>query len=280
MKTIPEMFRAAGYHTSNADAAGKRPGKEDYNFVYQRADLYDGVDWSDRKSGQPFFSQFQLRGVDELFVWDPRTEPATDLHQNLVTVVTQSVHPRWHDRDAVLDAISGSPTLEQTLVIIEGLYPDRIIVLDSAWKSARDAIRFSKPRKAFELLISVSGVGPKLALSALSTLPIPNLCAAIESDDTETLASIPGVGKKSASRIILELKDKTNRIMISDAQKPSISSIEPTNFLQEEASSALINLGYRALEVKKAINLAISKIGETYELEDLIRTTLKELAKG
>ena len=135
-------------------------------------------------------------------------------------------------------------------------------------------------KQAFSLLTSITGVGPKLALSALSTLPVPNLCAAIESDDTETLASIPGVGKKSASRIILELKDKTNRIMISDAQKPSTSSIEPTNFLQEEASSALINLGYRALEVKKAINLAIDKIGETYELEDLIRTTLKELAKG
>ena len=135
-------------------------------------------------------------------------------------------------------------------------------------------------KQAFSLLTSITGVGPKLALSALSTLPVPNLCAAIESGDTETLASIPGVGKKSASRIILELKDKTNRIMISDAQKPSTSSIEPTNFLQEEASSALINLGYRALEVKKAINLAIDKIGETYELEDLIRTTLKELAKG
>ena len=135
-------------------------------------------------------------------------------------------------------------------------------------------------KQAFSLLTSITGVGPKLALSALSTLPVPNLCAAIESGDTETLASIPGVGKKSASRIILELKDKTNRIMISETQKPSISSIEPTNFLQEEASSALINLGYRAPEVKKAINLAIDKIGETYELEDLIRTTLKELAKG
>ncbi len=138
----------------------------------------------------------------------------------------------------------------------------------------------TEEKQAFLLLTGITGVGPKLALSALSTLPVPNLCAAIESDDTETLASIPGVGKKSASRIILELKDKTNRIMISDAQKPSTSSIEPTNFLQEEASSALINLGYRALEVKKAINLAIDKIGETYELEDLIRTTLKELAKG
>ncbi|MDA7916555.1 sulfatase [Verrucomicrobia bacterium] len=62
MKTIPEMFREAGYYTSNADAAGKRPGKEDYNFVYKRTDLYDGLDWSGREPGQPFFAQFQLRG--------------------------------------------------------------------------------------------------------------------------------------------------------------------------------------------------------------------------
>ena len=97
---------------------------------------------------------------------------------------------------------------------------------------------------------------------------------------SETLSSIPGVGKKSASRIVLELKDKTHRIKISDSQKPEISPIESTNFLQEEASSALINLGYRTPEVKKAINLAITKMDEVYELEDLIRTTLKELAKG
>ena len=138
----------------------------------------------------------------------------------------------------------------------------------------------TEEKQAFSLLTTISGVGPKLALSALSTLSVPDFCAAIESGDIEKLGSIPGVGKKSASRIVLELKDKTHRIMISDSHKPSTSQIEPNNFLQEEASSALINLGYRAPEVKKSINLAIAKMDETYELEDLIRTTLKELAKG
>ena len=138
----------------------------------------------------------------------------------------------------------------------------------------------TEEKQAFSLLTTISGVGPKLALSALSTLSVPDLCTAIESGDIDTLGSIPGVGKKSASRIVLELKDKTQRIMLSESQKPSTSQAEPANFLQDEASSALINLGYRAPEVKKAINLAITKIGETYELEDLIRTTLKELAKG
>ncbi len=138
----------------------------------------------------------------------------------------------------------------------------------------------TEEKHAFSLLTTISGVGPKLALSALSTLSVTDLCTAIESSDIETLGSIPGVGKKSASRMVLELKDKTTRIMISDSQQPSTSSTEPTNFLQDEAASALINLGYRTPEVNKAINLALTKMEETYELEDLIRTTLKELAKG
>jgi len=138
----------------------------------------------------------------------------------------------------------------------------------------------TQEKQAFSLLTTITGVGPKLALSALSTLSVPELCRAIESGDVETLSSIPGVGKKSASRIVLELKDKTHRIIISEPQQPSTAPNKPANFLQEEASSALINLGYRAPEVKKAMDLATAKMDEPYELEDLIRSTLKELAKG
>lgn len=138
----------------------------------------------------------------------------------------------------------------------------------------------TEEKQAFSLLTTISGVGPKLALSALSTLSVSDLCTAIEAGDLETLGSIPGVGKKSASRIVLELKDKTHRIVISEDSQPTTAAHEPTTFIQEEAASALINLGYRAPEVKKAMNLAITKLPESYELEDLIRTTLKELAKG
>ncbi len=137
----------------------------------------------------------------------------------------------------------------------------------------------AEEKQAFSLLTTISGVGPKLALSALSTLSVPELCSAIETNNLDTLGSIPGVGKKSASRIVLELKDKIHRIMISDSQQPSTAQTETTNFLQEEAASALINLGYRAPEVKKALNLALAKMSAPYQLEDLIRTTLKELAK-
>ena len=62
VRPIPELFRDAGYFTTNADATGTKGGKEDYNFAYQKGDLYDGVDYNKRKKGQPFFAQFQLRG--------------------------------------------------------------------------------------------------------------------------------------------------------------------------------------------------------------------------
>ena len=62
MLTIPELFREAGYYTSNSNADGTRPGKEDYNFDYKKTDLYDSADWTKRKKGQPFFAQFQLAG--------------------------------------------------------------------------------------------------------------------------------------------------------------------------------------------------------------------------
>lgn len=138
----------------------------------------------------------------------------------------------------------------------------------------------TEEKQAFSLLTTVTGVGPKLALSALSTLSVSDLCAAIETGDGETLASIPGVGKKSASRIILELKEKIGRMLLSNTPGASHSSRGPSDFLQEEAMSALMNLGYRTPEVKKALSQAISKLGPTYELEDLIRTGLKELAKS
>jgi len=62
VRTIPELFREAGYFTTITDVSGKRNGKQDYDFVYEPSDLYDGIDYSQRKKGQPFFAQFHLRG--------------------------------------------------------------------------------------------------------------------------------------------------------------------------------------------------------------------------
>jgi Holliday junction DNA helicase RuvA len=138
----------------------------------------------------------------------------------------------------------------------------------------------TEEKNTFTLLTSITGIGPKLALSALSTLNVSALCEAIEASDVDTLSSIPGIGKKSASRIILELKEKIGRILLPKAPGTSLACVETSDSLQAEATSALINLGYRTPEVRKALGQAIAKIGSSFDLEELIRTGLKELAKG
>lgn len=138
----------------------------------------------------------------------------------------------------------------------------------------------TEEKGTFNILTGVAGIGPKLALSALSTYSVSELCRAIESSDVDTLASIPGIGKKSANRIILELKEKIGRITPQGAGTAFHSSRNPEQGIQEEAASALINLGYRTPEVKKALHQAINTLGPMCHLEDLIRTGLKELAKS
>jgi len=135
-------------------------------------------------------------------------------------------------------------------------------------------------KETFLLLTSIAGIGPKLALSALSTFSVSDLCSAIHSNDIGNISSIPGIGKKSASRIVLELKDKIQRVYSSDkVSKETLShSTCGTDRVQEDAASALINLGYREQEVKKAITRCLQQPETEWSLELLIRETLRELA--
>jgi Holliday junction DNA helicase RuvA len=134
-------------------------------------------------------------------------------------------------------------------------------------------------KESFLLLTGVSGIGPKLALSVLSTLPVPDLLSAIQASDIDKLATVPGIGKKSAGRIVLELKDKAARIQAATlpaAPQPSGSA----DALVDDALSALVNLGYRPPEVKEAIKRVSSGNQPPVILQDLIRDALKELARG
>jgi Holliday junction DNA helicase RuvA len=138
----------------------------------------------------------------------------------------------------------------------------------------------TEEKSTFTFLTGISGIGPKLALSALSTYSVSELCTAIESSDVDTLASIPGIGKKSANRIILELKEKIGKVLFIDQMPVSQTPVSSTDLLQDQATSALLHLGYRSSEIRTALTQALAKIGPAYELEDLIRTGLKELAKS
>lgn len=134
-------------------------------------------------------------------------------------------------------------------------------------------------KDAFILLTGISGIGPKLALSVLSTLSVTDLVTAIQSGDMDKLATVPGIGKKSAGRIVLELKDKVERLHAMPAAVATATRDQPTS-LHDDALSALVNLGYRAQEAKDIITRITQSQPSPMPLKDLIRETLKELARG
>lgn len=135
-----------------------------------------------------------------------------------------------------------------------------------------------REKDAFLLLLGVSGIGPKLALSVISSLSVDDLVAAVRDDDHRTLASVPGIGKKSAGRLALELKDKIEKLATSPDYRSS-KAVEPSSKLMEDALSALTNLGYRAGDVKDVVKQVLASRNGDTPLQDLIRAALKELAK-
>lgn len=122
----------------------------------------------------------------------------------------------------------------------------------------------------FRKLTKVSSIGPKAAISLLSTLSVNDLKYSIHNNDIETLTKAPGIGKKSAGRIILELKDKIEL----DYTIPEEIEVNSTSQDKEFAIEALVNLGYMKNDVEKAIN----KMNyNDLELEEIIKLAMKTL---
>lgn len=127
----------------------------------------------------------------------------------------------------------------------------------------------------FKLLIGVGGIGPKGALSILGVLSVDQLRFAIAAGDDKTIAQAPGIGKKTAQRVILDLRDKINFTQTLEAQLDSKASDSSSDDIRGEAILALNALGYSSAEALQAIrDLDISSMS----VEDLIRAGLKELA--
>jgi Holliday junction DNA helicase RuvA len=137
----------------------------------------------------------------------------------------------------------------------------------------------SQEKDAFVLLTSVSGVGPKLGLSVLSALPVADLVSAIQSGDVEKLTTVPGIGNKSASRLVLELKDKVGKLQ-PGLSPASDSPRQGQDAIFDDALSALVNLGYRPQDAKEALKQVKKSNAESIVLKDMIRESLKELARG
>lgn len=128
----------------------------------------------------------------------------------------------------------------------------------------------------FQLLIAVTGVGPKLARDILSNIQPGQLAQALTQGDLNKLSAIPGIGKKTAERLVLELKDKVGKLDLSSLPTTDAQVILPED-VAEDVISALLNLGYKEPQVRKA--LAGLDAGGGISVEGLLKQALKTLMK-
>jgi holliday junction DNA helicase RuvA len=125
----------------------------------------------------------------------------------------------------------------------------------------------------FEKLITVSGIGPKLAITILSGMAADEMVGAIRGNDIARLTRIPGIGKKTAERMVLELRDK-----LPEPGAPSAAAIPPISAAEEDVLSALVNLGYQRAAAEKALALAL-KNTKAGSFDGMFRETLAVLSK-
>lgn len=126
-------------------------------------------------------------------------------------------------------------------------------------------------REIFTSIINVSGIGPKIALALIGHIGIADLSFAIQGGDSTSLSKVPGIGKKTAERLIVEMRGKLKNLSLS---ADTTSSAPPV--LIQDAVSALVNLGYNAMQAQKAVRKVLPE-GEEMPLARLITTALQEL---
>ncbi|HRH43933.1 MAG TPA: Holliday junction branch migration protein RuvA [Pyrinomonadaceae bacterium] len=138
-----------------------------------------------------------------------------------------------------------------------------------------------REKELFLLLISVSGIGPKSAITALSGMSADEIISAIRTNNLARLNAIPGVGKKTAERIVIELRDKITKLsaIAGEEMKSEGIPMSSGDVVMDDAISALTNLGYQRAAAEKALNQAMQE-GTEMSVQKLLRRSLQLLAKG
>jgi holliday junction DNA helicase RuvA len=131
-------------------------------------------------------------------------------------------------------------------------------------------------KHAFEKLIAIAGIGPTLAQKILSGIDPPDLADAVARGDARKLSSIPGVGKKTAERICLELRDK---LVISAAAQAAAPAVPTRSSIDDDVHSALINLGYRPKDADNALDAARKELGSEAEFSAVLKAALRQLTR-
>ncbi len=142
-----------------------------------------------------------------------------------------------------------------------------------------------RDRMVFRQLIKINGVGAKMALAMLSNLSVAELKNCVEMEDEATLVRIPGVGKKTAQRLLIELKDRLKDIELSADELPLVSSDsekvvnQSLSAICTETKMALLGLGYKEKEAEQAIKLAQEQSDEFADTQSLLKASLQQLSK-
>jgi len=137
---------------------------------------------------------------------------------------------------------------------------------------------FATPEEkyAFEKLIGIAGIGPTLAQKILSGIDAPDLADAVARGDARKLSSIPGVGKKTAERICLELRDK---LVVAEVAKDAAPAVATRTSIDDDVHSALVNLGYRPKDADAALDAARNQLGNDAEFSAVLKAALRQLTR-
>lgn len=141
-----------------------------------------------------------------------------------------------------------------------------------------------RERELFQKIISVSGIGPKLGITLLSGMSAEELIACISSNDLARLTLIPGIGRKTAERLVIELREKITSLASTQPEEElsdrTALSAKPTqDSVRSDALSALLNLGYQRSSAEKAVDNALAEGGEL-TVESILRRVLRKLARA
>lgn len=164
---------------------------------------------------------------------------------------------------------------------IDGLGKEEALSLFIRTHVREDALELygfltEQEKRVFEELIGVSGIGPRLAQVVMSGMAWQDLLAALARADSTRLTRIPGVGKKTAERMIVELKDSATQILAELEHEPP----QPDTDRKDDLISALVNLGYRRNEAEKAAAAAEQEAPEDAPFPELLRLSLRKLSRA
>lgn len=136
----------------------------------------------------------------------------------------------------------------------------------------------AQERDLFDLLMTITGVGPKLALSIIGHLPYQELHAAVQSQNIALLCKVPGIGKKTAERLVIELRDKLAALALPGMPSLALSQPLDTHTQRvQDAMLALVNLGYKQNIAQQAIKQSLKELPESIDLATLITAALKQV---